>query len=100
MLTQDTRPIAELISAATDLSDSDGFGDGTAVCALQDLGTREVLEQALVLVTSDDFRVRARGIDILGQLGIPKRTFPKSVWLRSFIRRPLIAIRGCCNPLR
>jgi HEAT repeat protein len=41
------------------------------------LGSREVLDEALKLTTSDDPRVRARAADILGQLGVPERTFPE-----------------------
>ena len=41
------------------------------------LGSREVLDEALKLTTSDDPRVRARAANILGQLGVPERTFPE-----------------------
>lgn len=71
----DPRSIPELIAAATDWTREDGWGDWEAVAALHRIGSREVLDQALVLVASNDPRVRARGADILGQLGSPERNF-------------------------
>jgi HEAT repeat protein len=52
-------------------------GDWSAVWALRWLGTREVLDRALSYTRSEDPRLRGRGADILGQLGIPDRTFPE-----------------------
>jgi HEAT repeat protein len=77
MTGRDTRSLPELLSAATDWTFEDGWGDWTAVMALHALGSREVLDRALEFVASGDPRVRARGADILGQLGIPDRTFPE-----------------------
>jgi HEAT repeat protein len=73
---EDSRSIAELFAAATDWSCEDGLGDWSAVATLHHLGSREVLDWALQLTKADDPRLRARGVDILGQLGIPERTFP------------------------
>lgn len=69
------RSLTELITAATDWTRDDGCGDWDAVVALHRIGSREVLDRALVLVASDDPRARARGADILGQLGSPGQTF-------------------------
>jgi HEAT repeat protein len=89
---QEVRSVAELFAAATNWTCEEcgagceeecgencehGCGDWTAVSALQWLGSREVLDEALKLTTSDDPRVRARAADILGQLGVPERTFPE-----------------------
>jgi HEAT repeat protein len=43
---------------------------------LQRRGDREVLDRGLGLTTSESIEARSLGIDILGQLGIPARTFP------------------------
>lgn len=77
MSEQDHRTVSELFAAATDWTLEDGSGDWAAVIRLHLLGTREVFDRALALTTSDDARARARGADILGQLGIPDRTFPE-----------------------
>lgn len=47
-----------------------------AVAALHWRSTEEVLERSIVLSRSSDAKERARAADILGQLGIPDRTFP------------------------
>jgi len=92
MAEQDPRSVAELFAAATNWICEEcgtgceeecgenckhGCGDWTAVTALHWLGSREVLDEALKLTISDDPRVRARAADILGQLGVPERTFPE-----------------------
>jgi HEAT repeats/PBS lyase HEAT-like repeat len=74
---KETRSVAELFAAATDWSREDGEGDWTAVAALHFVGSREVLDRSLEMAASDDPRLRARAADILGQLGIPERTFPE-----------------------
>jgi HEAT repeat protein len=74
---QDPRSVSELFAAATDWTLDEGWPAWTAVSALQRLGTREVLDRALELVTSDDPRLRGRAADILGQLGSPDHTFPE-----------------------
>jgi HEAT repeat protein len=43
---------------------------------LQCQGDRKVLEQALLLTESASIEERTLGVNILGQLGIPERTFP------------------------
>jgi HEAT repeat protein len=73
MPNHDVRSVSDLFSAAIDWSHDDGEGDWAAVVALQLLGSREVLDQALTLAASDD----ARAADILGQLGVPDRAFPE-----------------------
>lgn len=77
MVATQTRSVTELVSVATDWQLGRGQGNWVAVSELHEIGTREVLEQALDLTTSADPRVRARGADILGRLGIPRRTFPE-----------------------
>lgn len=77
MSAQQVRSIIELFSAATDWRLGGGDGDWTAVSDLHEIGSREVLQRALDLTAVTDPRIRARGADILGQLGIPKRTFPE-----------------------
>jgi HEAT repeat protein len=74
---QDSRSVSELFAAATDWTIDNGDGDWTAVLALHLLGSREVLDRALELTRSDDPRTRGCGLDILGQLGVPNRTFPE-----------------------
>jgi HEAT repeat protein len=73
---EDPRSIPELFSAAIDWSREDGWGDWTAVVALQRIGSKEVLENALQLLEAVDPRSRARAADILGQLGSPGRSYP------------------------
>ncbi len=77
MISEHERPIAELFAAATDWRLNRGEGDWSAVAELHELGSREVLEQAIELTTAADPRARARGADILGRLGIPQRAFPE-----------------------
>jgi HEAT repeat protein len=47
-----------------------------AIWALRYRGTRDVLQATRTLCLSDDVNGRRVGADILGQLGIPTRTFP------------------------
>ena len=72
-LALDPRSVAELVRAS--LRDNE-HAAWDAVGALHWRGTREVLNAARNLCRSDDPFRRARGADILGQLGIPDRTFP------------------------
>lgn len=72
-LASDPRSVAELVEASLQ-DDEDAAWD--AVCALHWRGTREVLERARELCRSPDALRRARGADILGQLGVPDRSFP------------------------
>jgi len=55
--------------------DEDRYWDG--VMALQWRGTREVLDRAVELCRSACVVERCLGADILGQCGIPNRTFPE-----------------------
>lgn len=70
----DRRPVAELIGAALSAMDEDVGWD--AVAALHWRGTEEVLVAAQKLCRSRSDRERELGCDILGQLGVPERTFP------------------------
>lgn len=69
----DTRSVSQLFDAA--LQD-DNDAAWNAVAALHWRGSSEVLDQALALACSDDPTQRGRAADILGQIGIPDRTFP------------------------
>jgi len=70
---EDPRSVAELFEAVC-RSDDEAASD--ALGALHYLGSREVFDQALLLLVSPDPKRRARAVDILGQLGIPDRSFP------------------------
>ncbi|MGC6330783.1 HEAT repeat domain-containing protein [Rhizorhabdus sp. FW153] len=65
--------MAELFEAAC-RSDDEAAWD--AIAALHYRGSRDVLDRALLLICSPDPKHRARAADILGQLGIPDRSFP------------------------
>lgn len=69
----DPRSVADLFETAFK-SDDDAAWD--AVAALHWRGSREVLDRALGLTGSGDPFTRARAADVLGQLGIPERSFP------------------------
>jgi HEAT repeat protein len=69
----DPRSVADLIEAAFE-SDNDAAWE--AVAALQWRGSAEVLDRVLPSTRSSDAFTRGRAADILGQLGIPERTFP------------------------
>ena len=69
MSTVDTRSIDELFAAATDWSLHEGEGDVFAVCDLEKIGTREILDRAIALTRSGDPQERRCGASILGQLG-------------------------------
>ena len=75
----DSRSTAELIQLALAAPEEDD--DYTKerwhfVGLLQRRGNREVLDRSLELTESLSIEARSLGIDILGQLGIPERTFP------------------------
>jgi len=70
----DTRSVADLWEAALQ---ADGDAAWNAVAALHWRGSREVLDRAVLLTRSIDPASRARGADVLGQLGLPERTFPE-----------------------
>ncbi|MGK7952986.1 MAG: Uma2 family endonuclease [Xenococcaceae cyanobacterium] len=64
----------ELIKLA--LTEKDEHIASQYITILHFRGTLEVLEQAQKLCQSKNIKERCTGIDILGQLGIPQRTFP------------------------
>jgi HEAT repeat protein len=67
--------VDELIGIALCESDEDPHWD--AIWALRRHGTQEVFERAVELCRSGCAFERRLGADILGQLGVPDRTFPK-----------------------
>src|SRR4051812_35220095 len=71
----DIRSVNELISSALSESD-DEHTYWDAVVALQWRGTREILDRASELCRSACAVERRLGAGILGQLGVPDRTFP------------------------
>lgn len=77
MAVEDARSVSDLLAASVDWNEGDGEGDWTAVTALQRLGTREVLDRVTELTKASDPRVRAQATNILGQLGVPERSFPQ-----------------------
>lgn len=76
---KDPRSTAELIRAALSTWDEDAAWQPVTV--LHCRGTREVLEAAHGLCKSHDSNERWLGAAILGQLGIPERTFPNECFL-------------------
>lgn len=72
---EDSRSIDELFAAATDWSRNEGEGDWSAVFALQRIGSREVLDKALLLLQSADPRSRAQAVTVLGQFGGPGQSY-------------------------
>lgn len=78
----DPRSVHDLVNFA--LTESDEDTAWQAVCALHWRGSREVLLRAEELSRSQCSQERTLAADILGQLGVPDRMFPKE----------------CCNLLR
>jgi len=70
----DPRSIEELVSVS--LSDADEEVARDALRVLQWKGNHEVLRRAESLCASDCSRERILGANVLGQLGLPERTFP------------------------
>jgi len=70
----DSRNIAELVRLALTEQGEDAAEE--AVKILRFKGSREVLEAAARLSASESADERQLGVDILGQLGMPERTFP------------------------
>lgn len=81
----DPRTVEELINAA--LSEVDEHVADAAIAALHWKGTREVLHRAEALCKSLCVRERRLGALILGQLGVPDRTYPAEC--KSILRRML-----------
>lgn len=73
-LANDPRSTPDLFRAALQSNDDVAW---TAISVLHRRGSREVFDRALSLTQSNDALMRMRGADILGQLGIPERTFPE-----------------------
>jgi HEAT repeat protein len=71
----DPRTTLDLISAALCEPDEDLQWD--AICVLHFRGNAEVLGAAKFLCRSSCEQERGLGADILGQLGVPDRTFPE-----------------------
>lgn len=72
---RDPRPVEELMNAA--LTEPDERRAWEAVAALHWRGTAEVLDRAAAFCRSRCPEERRLGADILGQLGLPERTFPR-----------------------
>lgn len=72
----DPRSVGELVSTMLSGPDEGLYWD--AVCTLHWRGTHEVLDRAVRLCQSACAVERRAGADILGQLGVPDRTFPES----------------------
>lgn len=70
----DSRATEELIRLALTEEDEDAVWKTVGI--LQFRGNREVFEAAQKLSESNSPKERQLGVDILGQLGIPDRTFP------------------------
>lgn len=73
---EDSRSTAELVSIAL-RGDEEDESVWDAIHTLHWRGSREVLVAAERLVHSPLASERGRGADILGQLGLPERTFPE-----------------------
>jgi HEAT repeat protein len=71
----DPRSTLDLINAALSEPDEDAQCD--AVCVLHFRGNAEVLGAAQILCRSSCEQERELGANILGQLGVPERTFPE-----------------------
>ena len=71
----DPRPTEELVTLALTTTDEDLRWD--AVVALHFRGDREVLDASERLCTGSTAAERILGADILGQMGVPERSFPK-----------------------
>ncbi len=82
----DPRTVDELINIALSETDDDIAWD--AVCALHWRGSHDILQRSLQLCRSQCCQERELGANILGQLGVPDRTFPVQCAnvLRSMLR--------------
>ena len=73
---KDPRSVDELVNVA--LTECDEDLAWNAIASLQGRGNEEVLQRATSLCRSDCQYERRVGADILGQLGVPERTFPRA----------------------
>ena len=82
----DQRSVDDLVNTA--ITETNEEFAWQAVCALHWRGSREVLQRANVLCVSASIKERRLGADILGQLGLPERTFPAESFdlLRSMLQ--------------
>lgn len=82
----DPRTVEELISEALINTDKDVAWN--VVCVLHWRGSHEVLRRAIELCKSQCSQERELGAHILGQLGVPERTFPEECTriLRSMLK--------------
>jgi HEAT repeat protein len=77
---RDARSTAELVKAAlAEAGHEDDLpaGETPAIAVLHARGTKDVLDAGRALCASKEAKLRALGADILGQLGLPDRTFPE-----------------------
>ena len=70
----DPRSVSVLFEVALQSDDDAAWN---AVASLHWRGSKEVLDRAILLANAGDPTVRARAADILGQIGVPERTFPE-----------------------
>jgi hypothetical protein len=83
----DPRSDDELFNRSLKGGDDDGAWD--AVCILHCRASSEIYSKAAQWCTDRSPAKRSRGVDILAQLGIPKRTHPKKsadLWLKMLSR--------------
>jgi HEAT repeat protein len=78
--TADLVALALTIDPCADWQDEEPYWD--IVRHLQERGTRDVLEQAMQLCADERSDGRCLGVNILGQLGLPTRTFPAEAMTR------------------
>ncbi len=71
----DPRSVSDLFEAVFDADDEAAWN---AVAALTWRGSEDVRDRAIDLTLSDDPVARGRGANILGELGIPERTYPEA----------------------
>jgi HEAT repeat protein len=70
----DPRSVPALFAVAIQCDDDNAWN---AVAALHWRGSQEVLDKACALANSAEAATRARAADILGQIGLPVRSFPQ-----------------------
>jgi HEAT repeat protein len=78
LIKTEARSTKELIQLALTAPEENENGDDRwdFISLLRNRGTREVLDRSIALTKSSHSEERAIGIQILGQLGTPDRTFP------------------------
>jgi len=91
---RDPRTIDELFNAALCGPEEEAW---QAVTALDWNGSREVLERATDLCRSECSFERCVGADVLGQLGVPERTYPER---SAAVLLQMLAVEQCPEVLR